>query len=549
MSRLGQGKGGVAGAPRGNTIVRFVTRRGLRGKLLLLIGVLSLGALAQGAVALNELRVVDDSARQIYIANLVPTSQLSDMRANAGAIESAVLAMPAVSTAEQRTELRATAAEADQALETGVSAYAGGAVTNRQRQLVEQFSTAWQRFRNVRDTQLYPRLEAGQQAQFESLFVSVATPAIAAAHQALGDLVAYEVVRGNAAADAAEERFGDALLLLSTMLVVIVALGATLAYALSSMIVRSIRRVSAILNRVADGDLTCDITSSSRDEIGGMTRALGRALTSLREMIMMVGSGAAELDASSEHLAKTNTSIAVSAQQSSAQAGVVAASTEDVTAYVSTMATGADNITQSIHEIAENASEAATVAGQAVRLADDTRRTVGKLGESSSQIGQVVALITAIAGQTNLLALNATIEAARAGDAGRGFAVVAGEVKALAQETARATEEVTRLVQAIQDDMADATQASGQITEIISRIDGFQSTIASAVVEQNSTTAELSRNAAQAAASSAQIGEQIAVTAGNARTTSTSAAEAGQATQNLAALAGSLRQAVSRFTV
>src|SRR3712207_4671236 len=163
----------------------------------------------------------------------------------------------------------------------------------------------------------------------------------------------------------------------------------------------------------------------------------------------------------------------------------------------------------SINEIAQNAAEAARVAGTAVQAAEETTRTVSKLGVSSQEIGEVVKTITSIAEQTNLLALNATIEAARAGEAGKGFAVVANEVKELAQETAKATEDIARRVDAIQADTAGATTAISGIAGIISQINDFQLTIASAVEEQGATTAEMNRSVSEAATGSGEIAGSI----------------------------------------
>src|SRR3978361_1082120 len=159
----------------------------------------------------------------------------------------------------------------------------------------------------------------------------------------------------------------------------------------------------------------------------------------------------------------------------------------------------------SINEIAQNASEAAQVAQSAVRVAETTTATIVKLGTSSQEIGAVVKTITSIAEQTNLLALNATIEAARAGEAGKGFAVVANEVKELAQETARATEDIARPVEAIQGDTTRAIAAIGGISEVIGSINDYQLTIASAVEEQTATTAEMSRNVTEAATGAGEI--------------------------------------------
>ncbi|WP_308442113.1 methyl-accepting chemotaxis protein, partial [Planosporangium flavigriseum] len=141
----------------------------------------------------------------------------------------------------------------------------------------------------------------------------------------------------------------------------------------------------------------------------------------------------------------------------------------------------------------------------AVSGAETATATVGRLGESSVEIGNVVKMITSIAEQTNLLALNATIEAARAGEAGKGFAVVATEVKDLAQETAKATEDISRRVQSIQTDSTAAVEAIAHIAEVIGQINSFQETIASAVEEQSATTSEMSRNVAEAATGATEI--------------------------------------------
>jgi len=215
---------------------------------------------------------------------------------------------------------------------------------------------------------------------------------------------------------------------------------------------------------------------------------------------------------------------------------------------VQTVAAGAEQMGASIREIAQNANEAAKVAHQATGVAAVTTETVSKLGVSSAEIGNVVKVITQIAAQTNLLALNATIEAARAGEAGKGFAVVASEVKDLAQETARATEEITRRVDAIQVDTTGAVVAIGQISTIIASINDFQLTIASAVEEQTATTNEMSRSVTEAATGSVEIASNIIGVATGAAMASEVLVQMGSSVHELARMSADLRERVAALT-
>jgi len=201
----------------------------------------------------------------------------------------------------------------------------------------------------------------------------------------------------------------------------------------------------------------------------------------------------------------------------------------------------------SIREIARNAADAATVAAEAVDVATDTERTMLRLGSSSSEVGDVIKVITTIAEQTNLLALNATIEAARAGETGKGFAVVAGEVKDLAQETAKATDEISRRIEAIQQDSSNAAQAITRMTQVIGRINDYQTTIASAVEQQSVTTGGMSADLTLAASGSEQISRGLSNVAAVADSTSAGAAATSQAAADLRRMSGDLHHLVADF--
>ena len=184
-----------------------------------------------------------------------------------------------------------------------------------------------------------------------------------------------------------------------------------------------------------------------------------------------------------------------------------------------------------------------------MKVAETTTATVSKLGESSNEIGQVIKVITSIAQQTNLLALNATIEAARAGEAGKGFAVVANEVKELAKETAKATEDISRKIEAIQTDTKAAVDAIASISEVINQVNGISNTIATAVEEQNATTNEMARNVSEAAHGSGEITSNIAGVAQAAESTSRGASDTQKAAQQLVETSAELRRLVEQFKV
>lgn len=266
------------------------------------------------------------------------------------------------------------------------------------------------------------------------------------------------------------------------------------------------------------------------------------ARRAMAEVINSINENASILGAAAEELTAVSSEMAANAEETSSQANVVSAASEQVSKNVMTVSTGVDEMNSAIREIAKNASEAARVAQQAVSTAEEANSSVTKLGESSIEIGNVIKVITSIAEQTNLLALNATIEAARAGEAGKGFAVVANEVKELAKDTARATEDISRKIETIQTDTNGAISSIQQISQVIAMINDISTTIAGAVEEQTATANEMGRNVSEAAKGTAEIAENITSVAQAAQNTTQGANNSQQAASELSRMASDLQR-------
>ena len=270
-------------------------------------------------------------------------------------------------------------------------------------------------------------------------------------------------------------------------------------------------------------------------------------ITQMKQVEAALENTVQTLASAAQELTSVSQQMASNSEETASQANMVSAAAEQVSRNIGTVAGATEEMGASIKEIAKNANEAARVATMAVKVADKTNATISKLGDSSAEIGNVIKVITSIAQQTNLLALNATIEAARAGEAGKGFAVVANEVKELAKQTAKATEDIGRKIEAIQLDTKGAVEAIAQIGKIIGQINDIQSTIASAVEEQTATTSEIARSVSEAALGSREIAQNVMGVAQAARSTTEGAANTKSSADELARMAVELQRLVTKL--
>ncbi|MCP3468311.1 methyl-accepting chemotaxis protein [Bradyrhizobium sp. CCGUVB23] len=271
-----------------------------------------------------------------------------------------------------------------------------------------------------------------------------------------------------------------------------------------------------------------------------MNRLADQFESAVGEIVETVSCASTELEASAGTLSAT-------AERAGEMAGVVAAASEEASTNVQSVASATEELSSSVNEISRQVQESARMAGEAVGQARSTTDRVSELSKAAARIGDVVELINTIAGQTNLLALNATIEAARAGEAGRGFAVVASEVKALAEQTAKATGEIGQQISGIQAATADSVAAIKDISGTIERLSEISSTIAAAVEEQGAATQEISRNVQQAAQGTMQVSSNIVNVQQGASETGSASAQVLSAAQSLSYDSGRLKDQVARF--
>jgi methyl-accepting chemotaxis protein len=311
----------------------------------------------------------------------------------------------------------------------------------------------------------------------------------------------------------------------------LVALILATAGLMSSLVLRRlvIRPLASMKTRIVDitedrADLRDRLEVKSGDEIGELCTWFNKLMDKIRDLLGEVAGNSARVAQASDGLlqlagsltgysqAMTRTSAAAATRtdEMSANMNTVAAAMEEFTVNIGTVATGSEQMSATISEIAVNTGKAKQMTMQAVDAAGKASAQVSELGAATRDIGKVTASITAISSQTNLLALNATIEAARAGEAGRGFAVVANEIKELAQQTARETEEIRSRIQGIQQATNQTVQEIGQITEVIGDVDAIVGTIAAAVEEQSVTTRDIAENVGQASVGVRQVNENVA---------------------------------------
>lgn len=373
------------------------------------------------------------------------------------------------------------------------------------------------------------------------------------------------------------EAMRAAVMVIFLLALVFVVLSGAMFIILRRQVVLPLQSINAFAGKMSMGDLTNKLTTTQKDEVGQMTAALNEMVDSLSTRFKEISTAISTLASSSSQLnsistdmaqrseqtaGKSNT-VAAAAEELSANMGSVAAAMEQSATNVNTVSVGAEEMSATISEIAGNTDKARKITQEAVYKSKEGSQRIKDLGDAAQDISKVTETIMTISSQTNLLALNATIEAARAGEAGKGFAVVANEIKELAQQTARATEDIKGKIQGIQDAANITVTENLEIDKIINEIDDIISMIATSVEEQNVTTKDIAENVSQAASGIQEVNENVAQSSSvtkdvareisqvssNASEMNTSSSQVQEKSDELSILAEKLKQLMSMFKV
>jgi methyl-accepting chemotaxis protein len=552
----------------------MLARFSIRAKISAVVASLLIAMPVMGALSVRQMYAINSSTVDIVSSWLPSVRVLGNLRAATITYRAIVRShLLATNEAGKQAQEELLAKWID-ILDKARKAYEPLISSAEERADYDEFSTNWATYLDgVKRVLLLSR--KNQDAEARALHAEASLAGVKA-DEALQRDVTLNSKGADAAGSRAEEGFSVALkmVLVSLLLAMIVGIGA--AILLVRDVSAGIKSIVSPMQALGSGDLTAEVPHQGEPtEIGTMADSLqifkealiakkaadeasardaeakierGRRVDGItRDFEALIGELVGSLSSSStalESSAGTLTSTAAQAQQLTT---MVAAASEEASTNVQSVASATEEMASSVNEISRQVQESARMAGDAVDQARKTNDRVSELSKAAARIGDVVELINTIAGQTNLLALNATIEAARAGDAGRGFAVVASEVKALAEQTAKATGEIGQQITGIQDATQDSVNAIKEISGTIEKLSEISSTIAAAVEEQGAATQEISRNVQQAAQGTQQVSSHIVDVQRGAGETGSASTQVLSAAQSLSGDSSRLQLEVGKF--
>jgi methyl-accepting chemotaxis protein len=547
----------------------------IRAKVLLAFGIVLITAIGLGGFSIDRLSTVNGSAAEVRDNWLPATGWLGTIskaveqyRAREGAL---LLAPPGEK--ERQEQL---VKESLQLFEQTWRLYEPTVTTSDEKAMVAAFKKPWTSYVEG-GKQLMELARKNQIEAATALYIGKLREDFNEARKALEKDLAWNVEQGKAEADRGAAVYQSSRMWILAVIALAAALCIAMGYLIVAGVSRPITAMTGAMRRLAGGDMAAPIPGTDRkDEIGNMAGAVlvfkNNAIETeklraeqaeaeklaverrkrdmhqladsfegaIGQIIETVSSASTELEASA-------TTLTATAERTQQRTTAVAAASEEASTNVQSVASATEELSSSVNEISRQVQDSARMANAAVDQARKTNDRVSELSKAAARIGDVVELINTIAGQTNLLALNATIEAARAGDAGRGFAVVASEVKALAEQTAKATGEIGQQIAGIQAATQDSVGAIKEISGTIEKLSEIASTIAAAVEEQGAATQEISRNVQQAAQGTHDVSANITDVQRGASETGSASSQVLSAAQSLSQDSNRLKLEVGRF--
>ncbi len=553
----------------------FLNRLSIRAKVVLAFGIVFLVTTALGAFAVQRLSAVNDVAKDIRDDALVGTRELGNISGNAQRYRQLLAAFTMSKTPAEMDQEEKTMQTVAALVESAFKAYTPSVGTAEEHQLADQLTRGWANFQ-VQARDYMQKVRQDKNFDAAASYKGEMRTGFNAFADVLQKDIDYNVASGNTSAKEGEEIYASGRNWIAAAILGAMALCVAAAVMIVVNVSRPISAMTESMRRLAARDMATEIAGvGRRDEIGTMAGAVqvfkdnmieadrlakaqeaerahkekrGAALESLtRDFEAKTGKMVEALSSAATEMQATSQSMSSMANDTNERSVAVAAAAEEASTNVQTVASATEELSSSVSEISRQVAQSAKVAGKAVEDAKRTDKTVQALAEGAQKIGDVVKLISDIASQTNLLALNATIEAARAGEMGKGFAVVASEVKSLANQTAKATEDISGQIAAMQGATNDAVEAIRGISTVIDEINGIAAAIAAAVEQQGSATQEIARNVQQAAAGTQEVTRNIASVKESSSASGAAANEVLTAASGLSQQAEGLTAAVGSF--
>ncbi|WP_407147499.1 methyl-accepting chemotaxis protein [Bradyrhizobium sp. ORS 86] len=550
----------------------------IRAKIVSVVALLLVAMAGMGLLAVRDMQAINANTVDITTNWLPSVRVLGELRAGVITYRNVIREHMLAETLEEKLAAEKTLAGVVEANGKARASYEAMISSAEERALYKQWAETWDRYKKgTEDVLALSRKEAGKLPQeAHELNTKVVNKIGLEADEILRKDIALNNAGADKAAKDAADNYNSAFMVLAVILGVAVLIGVGVSFYLVRDVSAGIASIVTPMQALGRGDLTAVVPhQGEKTEIGTMADTLqvfkealiakkaadeaaaadaeakierGRRVDAItRNFEQMIGEIVQTVSSASTQLEASAGTLSSTATRSQELTSAVAAASEEASANVQSVASATEELSSSVTEISRQVQESARMASDAVGQARSTNDRVSELSKAAARIGDVVELINTIAGQTNLLALNATIEAARAGEAGRGFAVVASEVKALAEQTAKATGEIGQQISGIQAATQESVGAIKEISSTIERLSEISSTIAAAIEEQGAATQEISRNVQQAAQGTQQVSANITDVQHGATETGSASTQVLSAAQSLSGDSSRLRLEVGKF--